>query len=77
MDLKLKSRRALKIKPFQTQEYHFITDENSEDLDKIALKSTNVTTTTALQNYQIKQIPKEKRRDIESKDYFKTHSELY
>lgn len=63
MDLKPKSRRALKIKPFQTQEYHIITDENSEDLDKIPTTATNVKTTTALQNYQIKQMPKAKRRD--------------
>lgn len=32
MDLKPKSRRALKIKPFKTEEYDNITDKNSKDM---------------------------------------------
>lgn len=56
MDLNPKSRRALKIKPFKTQEYHIITDENSKDTDNIPTKSINS------YNDQINKKPKAERK---------------
>lgn len=66
MDLKPNSRRALKIKPFKTQEYHIITDENSNNIDKIPTKSTNLATGTGFRNYPIKEISAEKKRHAKS-----------